>query len=74
MTNIFNEVYAYAGARKKYRSLYNALNREDVQSVIVHNGHWWTEQHSHSRGLSEAQYRALDEVVNLIRGAHERLT
>lgn len=66
MKNVFGEVYKHLQNKRgsANKSLYNALNREDVQAIILNHSMWWTEQNSTSRGLSDAQHRTLKTIMN----------
>lgn len=61
----FYYVYSWLEDKKssKYVSLFNALDREDVLSVIVYNGTWWTEKNSSQDGLSDAQHNTLAGIM-----------
>ena len=59
--NVFYEVYRLA--ETKAHSLFIALDCENIQSIILDNGIWWTEKNTYSKGLSDKQHKQLNKIM-----------
>lgn len=71
MKNVFNNVYEHLNTKRGAAdtSLFNALNREDIHSIILNHGVWWIEKNSLSTGLTDAQHETLKRIMQQLYNA-----
>ena len=64
--NVFEQVYLLTQERHgaEYKSLFNALDHENICSVIIDGDIYWTERPSvYSDGLTDAQNKTLNKLM-----------
>lgn len=61
--NVFPQVYNYTKGKPEFASLFDALDREAVISIIMQGGNRWTEQGTYSDGLTDTQHEQLKTIM-----------
>lgn len=59
--NVFHEVYNIALSQA--HSLFVALDKENVISIILDGSTYWTEQNTYSKGLTQLQHKQLAKIM-----------